>query len=147
LRIVILRLARRDRKGSLNDGRIQNPSNPFGIVPLSRFVPRSLDLSIIQGPFSVAPCQTLISRFATFRIAVQRRYAVRVHSFCHCVVLTSALLELLEPVELQAVLAARVAALENPALVRTNSSCRVHVNGTTRVPQELTGLISPSTNP
>jgi hypothetical protein len=25
-----------------------------------------LDLSIIQGPFSVAPCQTLISRFATF---------------------------------------------------------------------------------
>jgi hypothetical protein len=23
-------------------------------------------LSIIQGPFSVAPCQTLISRFATF---------------------------------------------------------------------------------
>jgi hypothetical protein len=33
-------LARRDRKGSLNDGRIQNPSNPFGIVPLSTFVPR-----------------------------------------------------------------------------------------------------------
>jgi hypothetical protein len=33
-------LARRDRKGSLNDGRIQNPSNPFGIVPLSNFVPR-----------------------------------------------------------------------------------------------------------
>jgi hypothetical protein len=29
-----------DRKGSLNDGRIQNPSNPFGIVPLSNFVPR-----------------------------------------------------------------------------------------------------------
>jgi hypothetical protein len=25
-----------------------------------------LDPSIIQGPFSVAPCQTLISRFATF---------------------------------------------------------------------------------
>jgi hypothetical protein len=25
-----------------------------------------LDLSIVQGPFSVAPCQTLISRFATF---------------------------------------------------------------------------------
>jgi hypothetical protein len=24
-----------------------------------------LDLSIVQGPFSVAPCQTLISRFAT----------------------------------------------------------------------------------
>jgi hypothetical protein len=26
--------------GSLNDGRIQNPSNPFGVVPLSNFVPR-----------------------------------------------------------------------------------------------------------
>jgi hypothetical protein len=25
-----------------------------------------LDLSIIQGPISVAPCQTLVSRFATF---------------------------------------------------------------------------------
>jgi hypothetical protein len=25
-----------------------------------------LDLSIIQGPFSVAPCQTLVSRFAIF---------------------------------------------------------------------------------
>jgi hypothetical protein len=25
-----------------------------------------LDSSIVQGPFSVAPCQTLISRFATF---------------------------------------------------------------------------------
>jgi hypothetical protein len=25
-----------------------------------------LDSSIIQGPFSIAPCQTLISRFATF---------------------------------------------------------------------------------
>ena len=24
------------------------------------------DLSIVQGPFSVAPCQTLIVRFATF---------------------------------------------------------------------------------
>jgi hypothetical protein len=33
-------LARRDRKGSLNDGRIQNPSNPFGMVPLSNFAPR-----------------------------------------------------------------------------------------------------------
>jgi hypothetical protein len=35
-------LARRDRKGSLNDGQIQNPFNPFGIVPLSNFVPRGL---------------------------------------------------------------------------------------------------------
>jgi hypothetical protein len=33
-------LARRDRKGSLNDGHIQNPSEPFGIVPLYNFVPR-----------------------------------------------------------------------------------------------------------
>jgi hypothetical protein len=33
-------MARRDRKGSLNDGRIQNPSNTFGIVPLFNFVPR-----------------------------------------------------------------------------------------------------------
>jgi hypothetical protein len=33
-------LARRDRKGPLNDGRIQNPSNAFGIVPLSNFVRR-----------------------------------------------------------------------------------------------------------
>jgi hypothetical protein len=24
-----------------------------------------LDLSVVQGPFSVAPCQTLVSRFAT----------------------------------------------------------------------------------
>ena len=32
-------------------------------------------MSIIQGPFSVAPCQTLISRFATFCIAV--RFAPR----------------------------------------------------------------------
>ena len=28
----------RQKKGPLNDGRIQNPSNPFGIVPLSNFV-------------------------------------------------------------------------------------------------------------
>jgi hypothetical protein len=35
---VILGLARRDRNGSLNDGQIQNPSNPFGIVPLYNFL-------------------------------------------------------------------------------------------------------------
>jgi hypothetical protein len=40
LRIVILRFGTARQKGSLNDGRIQNPSNPFGIVPLSNFVPR-----------------------------------------------------------------------------------------------------------
>jgi hypothetical protein len=37
---VILRLARRDRNWSFNDGQIQNPSNQFGIVPLSNFVRR-----------------------------------------------------------------------------------------------------------
>ena len=31
-----------------------------------------MDLSIIQGPVSVAPCQTRISRFATFFIAVEQ---------------------------------------------------------------------------
>ena len=30
------------------------------------------DLSIVQGPFSVAPCQTLTLRFATFSIAVRQ---------------------------------------------------------------------------
>jgi hypothetical protein len=42
LRIVILVLGfgTARQKRSLNDGQIQNPSNPFGIVPLSRFVPR-----------------------------------------------------------------------------------------------------------
>jgi hypothetical protein len=45
LRIVNIRvLARRDRKGSLNDGRIQNPSSPFGIVPLSNVVPRGFGI-------------------------------------------------------------------------------------------------------
>jgi hypothetical protein len=42
LRIVILGFGTRarDRKRSLNDGQIPNPSNPFGIVPQSNFVPR-----------------------------------------------------------------------------------------------------------
>jgi hypothetical protein len=44
LRIVILGFGRRDRKGSLNDGQIQNPSKAFGIVPLSNFVPRGFGL-------------------------------------------------------------------------------------------------------
>jgi hypothetical protein len=38
----------RHRNGTLNDGRIQNPSDAFGIVPLCNFVPRVLELSIIQ---------------------------------------------------------------------------------------------------
>ena len=33
------------------------------------------DLSIVQGPFSVAPCQTLALRFATFFIGVGRKGA------------------------------------------------------------------------
>jgi hypothetical protein len=33
------------------------------------------DLSIVQGPFSVAPCQTLTLRFATFFIGVGRKGA------------------------------------------------------------------------
>jgi hypothetical protein len=45
------------------------------LIPLYTMVPRTggyaydvgvWDLSIVQGPFSVAPCQTLESRFATF---------------------------------------------------------------------------------
>jgi hypothetical protein len=39
-----------------------------------------LDSSIIQGPFSVAPCQTLVSRFATFYIAVRRLLASLPHA-------------------------------------------------------------------
>ena len=44
-------------------------------IPISRIVARTegythaakvWDLSIVQGPFSVAPCQTLIVRFVTF---------------------------------------------------------------------------------
>jgi hypothetical protein len=54
-------LARRDRKWSLNDGRIQNPSNPFGIVPLSRFVPRGFGFVHHSIPFSITKCQTLLS--------------------------------------------------------------------------------------
>jgi hypothetical protein len=40
LRIAILRFGTARQTRVLNDGRIQNPSNPFGIVPLSNFVSR-----------------------------------------------------------------------------------------------------------
>jgi hypothetical protein len=51
----------------LNDGQIQNPSNPFGIVPLSNFVPRSFGfVHHSTALLSITKCQTLISRFATF---------------------------------------------------------------------------------
>jgi hypothetical protein len=60
-------LARRDRKWPLNDGQIQNPSNTFGIVPLSRFVPRgfgcvhhSIALLYHQVP---NPCLTIRNLF------------------------------------------------------------------------------------
>jgi hypothetical protein len=65
LRIVILGLARRDRKGSLYDGRIQNPSNPFGIVPLSNFVQRGFGFVHHSIAILYHEVQTLISRFAT----------------------------------------------------------------------------------
>jgi hypothetical protein len=59
-------LARRDRKWPLNDGQIQNPSKPFGIVPLSNFVPRGFGFVHHSKPFSITKCQILVSRFATF---------------------------------------------------------------------------------
>jgi hypothetical protein len=59
-------LARRDRKGYLNDGRIQNPSKSFGIVPLSNFVPRGFGFVHHSIAILYTKCQTLISRFATF---------------------------------------------------------------------------------
>jgi hypothetical protein len=66
-RIVLIGLALGDREWLLNDGQIQNPSAQSQIAAQSTIALRGvLDLSIIQGPFCVAPCQTLISRFATF---------------------------------------------------------------------------------
>ena len=65
-RIVILGLARRDRKGSLNDGRIQNSSNPYGIVPLSNFVPRGFGFVHHSIALLYHAVPNLISRFATF---------------------------------------------------------------------------------
>jgi hypothetical protein len=38
------------------------------------------DLSIVQGPFSVAPCQTLLVRFATFSSLYGSRFAVPGHT-------------------------------------------------------------------
>jgi hypothetical protein len=39
------------------------------------YTARVWDLSIVQGPFSVAPCQTLELRFATLFIAVPHAWA------------------------------------------------------------------------
>jgi hypothetical protein len=59
-------LARRDRKWLLNDGRIQNPSTHLGSCRYLTLHRGVLDLSIIQWPFSITKCLTLVSRFATF---------------------------------------------------------------------------------
>jgi hypothetical protein len=57
------------RVGDRSRGRFRPP------IPLTRIVARTegytyaakvWDLSIVQGPFSVAPCQTLFVRFVTF---------------------------------------------------------------------------------
>jgi hypothetical protein len=40
------------------------------------------DLSIVQGAFSVAPCRTFALRFATFCIAVSRRWTAGWASTC-----------------------------------------------------------------
>jgi hypothetical protein len=42
-RIVRLGFGTKRQERPLNNGRIQNPSNPFGIVPLSNFVPRGFE--------------------------------------------------------------------------------------------------------
>jgi hypothetical protein len=49
----------------LNDGRIQNPSNPFGIVPLSNFVPRGFGFvhHSIAILYYEVPCITIRNFF------------------------------------------------------------------------------------
>ena len=58
------------RVGDRSRGHFATPT-----IPLTRIVAHTegythaakvWDLSIVQGPFSVAPCQTLIVRFVTF---------------------------------------------------------------------------------
>jgi hypothetical protein len=75
LRIVILGIGR-DRNWSLSDGQIQNPSNPFGIVQLSSFVPRGFGFV----HHSITKSQTLTSRFATFSSLYTWRVRLCVHS-------------------------------------------------------------------
>jgi hypothetical protein len=50
----------------LNDGQIQNPSKPFGLVPLSNFVPRGFGFVHHSIAILYHEVSTLISRFATF---------------------------------------------------------------------------------
>jgi hypothetical protein len=66
-------LARRDRKGSFNNGQIQNPSKTLGIVPLSNFVRRSFGFvhhSIAILKYHEVPNPNLTIR--NFFIAVER---------------------------------------------------------------------------
>jgi hypothetical protein len=71
---------KRDRKGSLNDGQIQNPSNPFGIVPLSNFVPRgfgfvhhSIAILYHEVPLPYLTIRELLHRSTTPRCPVAAR--------------------------------------------------------------------------
>jgi hypothetical protein len=64
-------LARRDRKRSLNDGRIQNPSNPFGIVPLSNFLPRGFGFVHHSIAFCITKCQAQSHDSQLFFIAAR----------------------------------------------------------------------------
>jgi hypothetical protein len=54
------------RKRSLHDGRIQNPSSPVGIVPLSNFAPRGFGFVHHSIAILYHEVPNLISRFATF---------------------------------------------------------------------------------
>jgi hypothetical protein len=81
LRIVILGWHGADRKWSLNDGQILNPLAQSEIAALSTIVPRGFGFVHHSRTISVAPCQTLISRFATFSSPVRRRRQPG-HDFC-----------------------------------------------------------------
>jgi hypothetical protein len=54
------------REWLLNDGQIQNPSAQSYIAARSTTVPRGFGFVHHSRTVSVAPCQTLVSRFATF---------------------------------------------------------------------------------
>jgi hypothetical protein len=55
-------------------GRSQKPPIPLGTIiaraHMYTYAAKVWDLSIVQGPVSVAPCHTLALRFATFFVAV-----------------------------------------------------------------------------
>jgi hypothetical protein len=52
----------------------KTPLNPFGIVPLSKFVPRGFGFVHHSIALLCHEVQTLISRFANFFIAVRGRH-------------------------------------------------------------------------